>query len=106
MIVHNILLLFHFRFTSDLLDKVIDRTNINYGALNPATTNVLFIHGSIDPWHALGLTNSTNKRLPTIFIEGTAHCANMYEPSESDLPQLTEARKKICQFIGEILESD
>lgn len=98
--------LFFFRFTADFLNKVIDRTNNNYGALNPATTNVLFVHGSIDPWHALGLTNSTNKQLPTIFIEGTAHCANMYEPSEHDLPQLTEARKKICAFIGSLLESE
>lgn len=91
------------RFNSDLLTNAIKRTNINYGALNPATTNVLYVHGSIDPWHALGLINSTDSKMPTIFIEGTAHCANMYEPSDKDPKELKDARIKINQFIGNLL---
>lgn len=87
-----------------MLANGVDRTNIIYGALKPTTTNVLFVHGSIDPWHALGLTETNEKQpQPTIYIQGTAHCANMYEPSDNDLPQLKEAREEILKFIAALL---
>jgi hypothetical protein len=93
-----------FRFSNKALEAGVDRTNIIYGALKPTTTNVLYVHGSIDPWHALGLTSTDKKQpQPTIYIEGTAHCANMYEPSENDLPQLKEARVEILKFIEALL---
>lgn len=68
--------------------------------MHPQTTNVIYVHGSIDPWHALGLVNSSDASMPTIYIEGTAHCANMYEPQDNDFPQLKEAREKIKEFLG------
>lgn len=79
------------------------RTNTNYGELRARTTNVLFVHGSIDPWHALGLTRSPHAGMPTVYIEGTAHCANMYEPQPGDMPQLKQARLEIQKFISEVL---
>lgn len=93
-----------FRFGPDYLDDVVERTNVIYGALKPQTTNVLYVHGSIDPWHALGLTDSNDSHIPTIFIEGTAHCANMYEPSSSDFPQLIKAREQIQNYIANLLK--
>ena len=42
------------KFNDNSLYNSVDRTNIIYGALKPTTSNVLFVHGSIDPWHALG----------------------------------------------------
>ncbi|XP_017010622.3 putative serine protease K12H4.7 [Drosophila takahashii] len=86
------------------LDLVVSGTNDNYGALKPKTTNVLYVHGSIDPWHALGLVKSSDPKLPTIYIEGTAHCANMYEPAKTDPPQLVTARNKITKFLAKLLE--
>lgn len=91
----------HFDF--DWLQSSIDRTNKYYGALEPNTTNVLYVHGSIDPWHALGLTKNI-PNMPAIYIEGTAHCANMYEPSDNDLPQLKEAREKIRQYLRDLIK--
>lgn len=91
-------------FNFDALNGGIDRTNIIYGALKPETSNVLYIHGSIDPWHALGLTETNKNQLqPTIYIQGTAHCANMYEPSENDFPQLKKAREAIVKYIQALL---
>nr|APA33879.1 seminal fluid protein [Nilaparvata lugens] len=87
-------------FTPRLLEEGISRTNINYGGLDIMTSRVVFVHGSIDPWHALGITISTNKQTPAIYIEGTAHCANMYPPSEKDFPQLKKAREDISELIG------
>lgn len=98
--------IFGSKFTNESLSKGTARTNIMYGALDPKTTNVLYVHGSIDPWHALGLTKVTNKNMPVIFIEGTAHCANMYEPSDKDLPQLKQARVEIESYIDNLLKID
>uniref|UniRef100_A0A336K475 CSON000635 protein n=1 Tax=Culicoides sonorensis TaxID=179676 RepID=A0A336K475_CULSO len=94
------------KFNNVSLSKATTRTNIMYGALNPQTTNVLYVHGSIDPWHALGLTKTIDKNMPTIYIEGTAHCANMYEPSENDLPQLKQARIQIETYIENLLKTE
>lgn len=93
------------QFTDRVLDNAVDRTNIIYGAMKPTTTNVIYVHGSIDPWHALGLTKTdATQPQPTIYIEGTAHCANMYEPSDKDLPQLKQARITIAKFIAALLK--
>ncbi|XP_055844315.1 putative serine protease K12H4.7 [Episyrphus balteatus] len=97
--------IFSEKMDSQYLKAVVGRTNTFYGALNPNTTNVLYVHGSIDPWHALGLITSSNPNTPTLYIEGTAHCANMYEPSANDLPSLVAARKKIQNYIENILSS-
>jgi len=87
------------KFTLDLLNKGIQATNTEYGGLDIAISNVVFVHGSIDPWHAMGIIQSNRTKSPAIYIEGTAHCANMYPASDSDPPQLTEARTQIGQLI-------
>lgn len=58
------------RFDNVALTKAIKRTNTYYGALHAPTTNVIYVHGSIDPWHALGLTKSDDPAKPTIYITG------------------------------------
>lgn len=40
------------------------------------------------------------------FISGTAHCANMYEPKDSDFIQLKQAREMIFNFITALVEPD
>ncbi|XP_037042971.1 putative serine protease K12H4.7 [Bradysia coprophila] len=93
------------QFDGKFLDKAIFRCNTNYGALDAETTNVIYIHGSIDPWHALGLTKAVNSQMPVIYINGTAHCANMYDPADNDLPQLKAARVEINKFIKNLIQS-
>lgn len=88
-----------------VLDMGIERTNIFYGALDLELTNAVFVHGSIDPWHALGITESTNPEAPSIYIKGTAHCANMYPSSKDDIPELVEARKQIGDLIDKWLKN-
>ena len=66
-------------------------------------TNIIFPNGSIDPWHALGITSNISDSLTAVFITGTAHCANMYPPRDSDLPGLVSAREEISQIIGQWL---
>nr|XP_012146029.1 PREDICTED: putative serine protease K12H4.7 isoform X2 [Megachile rotundata] len=92
------------RYNIQLLKSAVNRTNIFYGALNLKVTNVVFVHGSVDPWHVLGITKSSNPQAPAIYINGTAHCANMYPPSKSDVPELKVARAKIGHLISQWLQ--
>ncbi|KAJ8951302.1 hypothetical protein NQ318_008206 [Aromia moschata] len=48
----------------------------------------------------MGLIETTNSESPVIFINGTAHCANMYNISDDDLPELTAARAEINRLVG------
>ncbi|XP_018046479.1 PREDICTED: putative serine protease K12H4.7 [Atta colombica] len=93
------------KYNMNLLESAVTRTNILYGALNLQVTNVVFVHGSVDPWHVLGIVQSSNPQAPVIYINGTAHCANMYPPSERDMPQLKEARKVIRGLIKQWLQN-
>jgi len=54
----------------DLLNSAVYRTNTLYGALDLQVTNVVYVHGSVDPWHVLGITRSSNPEAPAIFING------------------------------------
>ena len=91
------------KFNIELLEKGIRRSNIMYGAKDIQVSNVVFVHGSFDPWHALGITedNGPNR---AILIPGTAHCANMYPASSDDPQQLVQARQQIGELITEWLK--
>ena len=52
------------------------RTNVMYGALRLDVSRVVFIHGSIDPWHALGRISSDDGDAPAIYINGTVYTKN------------------------------
>ena len=83
---------------------VFQATNTEYGGQEVELTNVVFVHGSIDPWHAMGITNSSSQSAPAIYIEGTAHCANMYPASQQDPQQLTRARLRVGQLVHRWIE--
>uniref|UniRef100_A0A1B6MS95 Serine protease K12H4.7 n=1 Tax=Graphocephala atropunctata TaxID=36148 RepID=A0A1B6MS95_9HEMI len=88
----------------EVLGDAAEKTNAFYGGLDLQATRVVYVHGSIDPWHALGITKTRMPLSPAIFIEGTAHCANMYTPAGTDLPALTAAREMISALIGQWLQ--
>merc|ERR1711862_163407 len=91
------------KFSAALLVRGIKSTLREYGGrdLSSSVTNVAFVHGSLDPWHALGITHSTNKLSPAILIPGTSHCANLYPPTEGDSKALVEARTMVGDLIGQ-----
>lgn len=84
-------------------DPQVDFININYGDVKVDSSNIVFVNGNIDPWHALGVTNTTNSYLndkeTNIFIDGTAHCHDLYKPANSDPASLTAARETIAQLV-------
>lgn len=88
-------------------ERMIASSNRDYGGLAIGATDSVYPHGTIDPWHALGVTNSTAP-LPQpsahpVYILGTAHCRDMYAASPSDPPALTQARAVIDKRVAEWL---
>lgn len=89
--------------------------NSVYGGLEIDATNVIFPSGSIDPWHALGITAEMQSleqesEIP-LFIVGTSHCADLPTPAPYDPPSLTEARASIASAVsgwlsGEVTPTD
>lgn len=96
--------LFGDKFDHETLQNAVNRINMMNGGLNPTTTNVIHVHGTIDPWHALGLTETNqNQTEPTIFIKGASHCSDMYGSLDDDSSEVKEARLKIFDFILSLL---
>jgi len=83
-----------------MLESAVAATNIEYGALKPEVSNVVFVHGSIDPWHAMGVLEDLSEAAPSIYITGTSHCADMYADDPSDNEELIAAREKIGEMIA------
>merc|ERR1712071_504886 len=91
--------IFGSKFSVTLLEQGIKATNTEYGGLSPSVSNVVFVHGTVDPWHAVGRTTDLSPSSPAILIPGTAHCANMYPGREDDPQELVEARARVGQLI-------
>lgn len=92
------------KFGISLLDKGIEETNREYGGLDLSVTNVVFVHGTIDPWHAVGRVTSNSAECPAILVPGTAHCANMYPEREEDPGELKEARREVGRLVMKWLD--
>ncbi|KAJ8369091.1 hypothetical protein SKAU_G00091190 [Synaphobranchus kaupii] len=83
-------------------------TNHFYGGDHPETHRVLYVNGDIDPWHELSvLRNGTARadRDRAIFIDGTAHCADMSSDKPEDPSTLKEARREIEMHVAKWLKS-
>lgn len=83
-------------------------TNVDYGGLGITAENITFPSGTIDPWHVLAVQNATrlaSRRLTSVFIRGTAHCADMYHPSSNDSAALVWAHQQIQHSIESYLGS-
>lgn len=64
--------------------------NTEYGARALKGINITIPNGSMDPWHALGIINTTDQffsstqqlsaREQVVFIQDTSHCRDMFAP--------------------------
>ncbi|RZF49313.1 hypothetical protein LSTR_LSTR006727 [Laodelphax striatellus] len=92
-------------FTSQQIANNVAATNNYYGGKAMTETRVVNVHGSLDPWHALGITQSKSQLQPAIYIIGTSHTADMTTSTRNDLPTLTKARQEITAYMNSWLES-
>jgi len=86
-------------FTHEMMEKSVAASNIEYGGYEPSVSNVVFVQGSIDPWHAMGVLEDLHEGAPSIYITGTSHCADMYPDKSSDPEELTAARLRIGGLV-------
>lgn len=59
-----------YNITADELAAAVAQTNEYYGGYNIRSSRIVFPNGSIDPWHALGITLNITPDLPAVFIKG------------------------------------
>uniref|UniRef100_A0A668A8S4 Serine protease 59, putative n=1 Tax=Myripristis murdjan TaxID=586833 RepID=A0A668A8S4_9TELE len=90
--------------SAETLAEAVAQTNECYGGYDIHSTRIVFPNGSIDPWHALGITHDITPDLPAVFIKGTAHCANMYPARSQDPPQLALARDHVFLLLQQWLK--
>ncbi|XP_062563844.1 putative serine protease K12H4.7 [Armigeres subalbatus] len=91
--------LYDYRFTWARLDANIERTNVIYGHMNPAVTNVIFTHGQLDPWRPMGLQEDLNEHSPTIIIPMASHCADFGSISDIDSPEMVAAKERVFELF-------
>ena len=58
------------KFVQSFIQAGINRTNTMYGGYGLKVTRVVFPNGSIDPWHALGVTKDLSKEATALYIQG------------------------------------
>ncbi|KAF0711736.1 Aste57867_5108 [Aphanomyces stellatus] len=85
-----------------------DRTQASrdtFGGLDIDSENTVWPNGNIDPWHTLSFTNDTlpvNDWSQSLFIDGTAHCADMYNSKYNLVPQYVHdnIEAQIVKFLA------
>ncbi|XP_059468326.1 putative serine protease K12H4.7 [Neocloeon triangulifer] len=87
-------------FTQEVSQSGVDRSNLEYGGLNPEITRVIYTHGSLDPWHALGRETDLNPDSPVIMIDGHSHCRDLGSSRLDDEPVLLNARQRVIDIIA------
>lgn len=50
--------------------EAVAQTNEYYSGYDIQSSRIVFPNGSIDPWHALGITADITAELPAVFIKG------------------------------------
>jgi len=74
-------------------------TNDLLGGAEIAATNVVYVNGLIDPWHALSVLESRGGARAVV-VDDTAHCRTMAPARAGDEPALVAARKEIADQIA------
>ncbi|KAM4628161.1 thymus-specific serine protease [Polymixia lowei] len=96
-----------FHISQQSLPAHIAFTNSYYGEDHPRTHRVLYVNGGIDPWHGLSVVHNKTEdwdKDQAIFIEDTAHCADMGVNKATDRHTLKEARREIEMHVAKWLK--
>lgn len=59
-----------YNISAQQLAEAVAQTNEFYGSYDIRSARIVFPNGSIDPWHALGITRDITHSLPSVFIKG------------------------------------
>lgn len=90
-------------YTAAVIQANVNRTNSEYGgAAETDCQSTVFPNGSLDPWHAASVVPpaSVPSSCSIVYIEGTAHCADMMGPYSGEPASLTAARNQILATVA------
>ncbi|CAN9511115.1 unnamed protein product [Ophioblennius macclurei] len=82
-------------------------TNSYYGGRDPHTHRVLYVNGGIDPWKELSVLRDRAEgrgQAETVFIEDSAHCADMFSRGDTERFSIRKARQEIEEHVASWLE--
>ncbi len=79
----------------------VDAFNAAYGGENIASSNIILVNGSEDPWLWASNINSTNPNVAsyTAYCDNCGHCVDMHTPNTRDHANLTLVRTKILNNV-------
>ncbi|KAF6736108.1 Thymus-specific serine protease [Oryzias melastigma] len=87
----------HEKTIQDLMDTY-------YGGDEPHTHRVLYINGGIDPWKELSVVQGGGE-VQSVFIDDTAHCADMSSRRFAKRDSLRKARQEIEKQVSDWLRT-
>jgi len=90
-----------FGIDSNGVSSKVDFSNLYYGSDQPDGSRIVFVNGSIDPWHALSVLSDLTNNQTAVFIPGTSHCADMGSTRAGDPQPLLDARQLISNTLGD-----
>lgn len=95
------------RFSQQAVDDNIARFNSAYGELNPGVTNVIFVHGELDPYRTLGVQTALGPSSPAFVIRGASQ-GNDLAPidEEVDTPQLVDIKRAVSEIIRDWVDDE
>nr|XP_020442276.1 thymus-specific serine protease-like isoform X1 [Monopterus albus]XP_020442287.1 thymus-specific serine protease-like isoform X1 [Monopterus albus]XP_020442296.1 thymus-specific serine protease-like isoform X1 [Monopterus albus] len=81
-------------------------TNTYYGGIGAQTHRVLYVNGGLDPWKELSVVQARTEEGQTqvVFIEDTAHCADMMRSDVTERHSLKKARQDIENHVASWLK--
>jgi hypothetical protein len=88
-----------FRFLPEVVNELVERTNINHGSRHPVVRNVYTTHGEYDPWSALGVLEDINEDSPVVILPGETHCSDLNSISEFDTPEMRASKERLFELI-------
>ncbi|XP_065208215.1 putative serine protease K12H4.7 isoform X2 [Planococcus citri] len=95
------------KFNGLLLNRTVYETNNLYGGLKINVGNIVFTHGSIDPWHSIGITpaipHAPNQTI--IYIQGASHCEDISVPKNNTNPDVKKAQEEIANTLQSWLQN-
>jgi serine protease 16 len=85
--------------------QLVNDTNIEFGGNTPyGATNIVFVNGAIDPWHALSVWTDFAPTVTAVQIADGAHCSDMQQPGPTTSPDIIAAQAQISLQIGQWLQ--
>ncbi|XP_025829654.1 putative serine protease K12H4.7 [Agrilus planipennis] len=96
--------IFGLEYDEEVLSVGVERTNAFNGADTPEISRLISVHGSVDPWHAVGLLRDLHSTALTFVVQGSSHCADLRSASNSDSEQIRQTKLTIRTTIARWLD--